>query len=245
MEGLGAYSEVVITCRGEVDPRLGYLVDIQQIDRLARETLLPRLARAMRETPGAQPGDVLADGLHEFARALPVTLVSVRWRLSPFYSVEVRMAEQGTALLRQTFDFAASHRLHCHDLSDEENRRLFGKCNNPNGHGHNYQVQACVEVPVGGTRPLRLSDLERLVDETIIRRFDHKNLNEDVPEFRHPGGVNPSVENIAKVSYELLDAAMRGSGAGGRLRSITVWETDRTSAVYPAGTGESGAPGGR
>jgi 6-pyruvoyltetrahydropterin/6-carboxytetrahydropterin synthase len=73
------------------------------------------------------------------------------------------------------------------------------------------------------------------VDETIIQRFDHKYLNVDTQEFRaEAGGLNPSVENIAKVCFDLLAPAIRRAAPGVELRSITVWETDRTSCTYPA-----------
>ncbi|MDX2132585.1 MAG: 6-carboxytetrahydropterin synthase [Planctomycetota bacterium] len=234
MDGVGAFYELAVACAGEVDPRLGYLIDIQQIDRAVRATVIPRLEEAARARPSDPPEHALAGAVPALHAALHGHVSGVCWRLSPYYSVEVRMAAPDVALLRQRFDFAASHRLHCPELSPEENRRVFGKCNNPNGHGHNYQVEPCVEVPVGQTPVLRLPELERLVEDVIIQRFDHKNLNEDAPEFRTPGGVNPSVENIAKVCFELLDRALRDAAPRVTLRSMTVWETDRTSAVYPA-----------
>ncbi|MEL6796463.1 MAG: 6-carboxytetrahydropterin synthase, partial [Planctomycetota bacterium] len=136
------------------------------------------------------------------------------------------------ALLRQQFDFAAAHRLHAPELSDEENQRVFGKCNNPSGHGHNYRIEASVAVPVnqppGG---FGLADLEELCDTLVIERFDHTHLNVDTEEFG-PRGVMPSVENIAKVIYDILAPAVGDRGA--TLRSMTVWETDRTCCTYPA-----------
>ena len=153
--------------------------------------------------------------------------------------------------IRQRFDFSASHRLHVPGLSDEENRRLFGKCNNPGGHGHNYQFEACVAVPSApdlqpvssstsprqppAPAPFTLETLERLADEAIIRRFDHKNLTTDTDEFcPERGGVNATVENIARFFHGLLEQTLRNAAPDVRLRSVTVWETDRTSACYPA-----------
>lgn len=144
-----------------------------------------------------------------------------------------------TVLMRQQFDFAAAHRLHCPHLSAEANRELFGKCNNPRGHGHNYRVEPCVELNLAGNdRPaFTLQDLERVTATTIIDRFDHTHLNEDTAEFNvEQGGLNPSVENIAKVCYGLLKPVLENEfGKNGVvLRSITVWETDKTSCTYPA-----------
>jgi 6-pyruvoyltetrahydropterin/6-carboxytetrahydropterin synthase len=169
--------------------------------------------------------------------ALRGTVAAVRWYLSPYYSVEVVKSEPSVVLLRQRFDFAASHRLHVPALSDEENRAAFGKCNNPRGHGHNYQVEPAVAVRLkDGRQPFALPQLERVVEDTIIRRFDHKHLNEDTPEFAYSGPhpVTSSVENIARVFFDLLAPAVRLASPEAELRSVTVWETDRTCSTYPA-----------
>ncbi|MEX2217327.1 MAG: 6-carboxytetrahydropterin synthase [Phycisphaerales bacterium] len=235
VRGLGRHYEIDVVCGGGVDPVTGYLVNIKDIDRAVHATAVPLIARACAERPDADPADLLPEIREGLAStALGARIRSVRWRLSPYYSVEMASQEPGTVLLRQRFDFSASHRLHSPALSEEENRRLYGKCNNPSGHGHNYQFEPCVAMPgAGGERRFALDDLERLAEETIIRRFDHKNLCADTREFAAAGGLNPSVENIARVFYDLLAPAVREAGAGAQLRSITVWETDRTSATYP------------
>lgn len=241
MRGLGRYYELDVRCRGEVDPATGYFLNIKEIDRAVRATTIPAIERACRERPGSEPADALRDLLPELNTALKGSLLSVRWRLTPYYSVEMSPASPSSiapvALLRQQFDFAAAHRLHAPDLSDEQNRAIFGKCNNPKGHGHNYRVEPCVEVPVGGSGPrFTLTDLERITAEIILNRFDHTHLNEDTREFdqRAAGGLNPSVENIAKVFFDLLGPAIERAGRHARLRSVTVWETDKTSCTYPA-----------
>ena len=133
-------------------------------------------------------------------------------------------------LLTQQFEFSASHRLHCPELSDEQNRQTFGKCNNPHGHGHNYLL----EVTVAGTPDPRtgavlpLPAFEQLVKERVIDRLDHKHLNTDTQEFRE---VNPSVENIARIIWNLLQDRV----APARLHRVRVWETAKTSAEYAGG----------
>lgn len=242
MVGLGRHYELDVRCIGEADASTGYFLNIKDIDHAARATLIPSIERACREAPGAAPQDVLARALPELdsaiRRAGQARVRGVRWRLSPYYSVEVQMGSPGpVAILRQQFEFAASHRLHCAGLSDEQNRAMFGKCNNPSGHGHNYRVEPAVEVPVGPERVdanrFTLTDLERVTAETIIKRFDHMHLNVDIPEFRTGSGLNPSVENIAKVCFELLEPALKRANPNVQLRAVTVWETEKTSCTYP------------
>lgn len=234
--GLPRFYEFEIRCIGRADPATGYLVDIKSVDAAVTASVAPLLARACSETPDAEPEQLLPEMTAALRPALPAELLSLRWRLTPYYSVEVEAARSSTVLIRQKFDFAASHRLNVPMLSEDENRALFGKCNNPAGHGHNYQVEPCIAVELGQPpeHAFTLPDLERLTDETIIRPFDHKNLNTDTREFREPGGINPSVENIASVFYHLLNAAIKAQPKKAELRSLTVWETDRTSSTYPA-----------
>lgn len=231
MLGLGAHYEVVVACRGNADPVTGYLMNINEIDRAVRGHVVPLVQQAVISKPSANPLQVLPLMLGALQGALGNSVCWVRWRLTPYYSITMNAARPDRVAIRQQFEFAASHRLHCPSLSDEENRRIFGKCNNANGHGHNYRLEPVVSVPLAppaGQMPLTLQVLERIVNDTIISRFDHKHLNLDAPEFRD---LNPSVEHIAKVCYDLLLQPIRQ--AGGELRRITVWETEKTSCVYP------------
>ncbi|MBP7936663.1 MAG: 6-carboxytetrahydropterin synthase [Phycisphaerae bacterium] len=134
--------------------------------------------------------------------------------------------------IQQSFEFSAAHRLHCATMSDEENRRVFGKCNNPNGHGHNYGLEVMVTGepdPSTGVL-LPIESLEDIVKQRVIDRLDHKHLNRDCPEF---AAVNPSVENIARTIWGLLEGRMGPA----RLKRVRVWETPKTCAEYegPAG----------
>lgn len=129
--------------------------------------------------------------------------------------------------LTQCFEFSASHRLHVASMSDEENRRIFGKCNNPRGHGHNYRVEITIsrDIPDSTGRILPLPQFEAIVKEKVIDRLDHTHLNEDVSEFE---SLNPSVENIAQVIWGLLWEAVSPA----QLRRVRVWETAKTYAEY-------------
>ena len=131
--------------------------------------------------------------------------------------------------LSQKFEFSASHRLHSPNLSAEENRQCFGKCNNPLGHGHNYEVQvtlAARDTDASGSLA-KLPQFESIVSRVVIDRFDHKNLNEEVDEFRE---LIPTVENIAMVIFRLLKPHLTHGAT--KLAAVTVWETPKTWCEY-------------
>ena len=134
----------------------------------------------------------------------------------------------------QTFEFSAAHRLHVPAMSEEENRDYFGKCNNPSGHGHNYRVEVTMagEVSNPAGRVFPLPRFEEIVRREVIDRLDHKHLNADTPEF---ADLNPSVENITRTIWQLLD----GRFAPARLRRVRVWETAKTYAEYGGETPKS------
>jgi 6-pyruvoyltetrahydropterin/6-carboxytetrahydropterin synthase len=123
--------------------------------------------------------------------------------------------------------FNAAHRVHNPALSDEENRRLFGKCNNPNWHGHNYVLDVSVAGPVDPTTGyvLDLGALKRVVEEHILSAVDHRNLNLEVEFMR---GVIPTAENIAVAFWQVLAPRV----APARLVRIVLWETPHNYVEY-------------
>jgi 6-pyruvoyltetrahydropterin/6-carboxytetrahydropterin synthase len=105
--------------------------------------------------------------------------------------------------LTRKIEFAASHRYHNPELSVEENRRIFGKCNNPHGHGHNYTLEVTIAGepdPVTGM-VLDLKDLKEILEREIMQRMDHRYLNLEVAELKDQ---IPTCENIARVIWNLL-----------------------------------------
>lgn len=125
--------------------------------------------------------------------------------------------------------FNAAHRLHNPDWDEETNRKVFGKCNNPNYHGHNYDLEVKVAGDIdprtGYVMDMKL--LKDLIDEQIIQRFDHKNLNLDTDEFR---SLNPTAENIVTVIWDILRAHLEEK----YVLSIRLYETERNYVEYPA-----------
>jgi 6-pyruvoyltetrahydropterin/6-carboxytetrahydropterin synthase len=126
--------------------------------------------------------------------------------------------------------FNAAHRLHNPEWSDEKNQKVFGKCNNPNYHGHNYnlEVKLTGEIDPATGYVYDMKMLSDLINEHVCDRFDHKNLNLDVPEFKN---LNPSAENIVVVIYEILEKAINNSEL---TLSVRLYETERNYVEYPA-----------
>lgn len=232
--GLARQYELVVHAAGTVDQRIGFFINIQDIDRIVREHAIPLIERACRERPATEPVELMGALVAGMQGHFRGALESVAWMVTPTHSIEMEAKRMDSVVIRQRFEFAASHRLYSPALSDEENRRLYGKCSSPNGHGHNYVVEPGVRVRLDprGRPTFTLDDLERLTGETVIARFDHKHLNLDAREFAQDGGVLPSVENIARVCFDLLAPGVRAAGAD--LEAVTVWETGKTSATYPA-----------
>ena len=125
--------------------------------------------------------------------------------------------------------FNAAHRLYNPAWDDATNNRIFGKCNNPNYHGHNYELivrlTGLPDPETGYVYDLKL--LSDLIDENVLQRFDHKNLNEDTVEFKD---LNPTAENIVIVIYNILREKIDNKYD----LHIRLYETERNFVEYPA-----------
>ncbi len=121
--------------------------------------------------------------------------------------------------ITRTYTFCAAHRLHTDQLPDDVNQKIFGKCNNLNGHGHNYTVQVTVQGELNTETGLvtNVSQLDQIVQDTIVARFDHQHLNFD-PAFQN---LTTTGENLARVIWGLLVKRI----PMGRLEKIGVIET--------------------
>ena len=123
--------------------------------------------------------------------------------------------------------FNAAHRLYRPDWSDEKNQTIFGKCNNPNYHGHNYELIVSVtgEINPETGYVMDLKELSDLIESEIEDAFDHKNLNLDVPEFKN---LNPTAENIVVVVWNKLRAKIIKSHD----LEVVLYETPRNFVSY-------------
>jgi 6-pyruvoyltetrahydropterin/6-carboxytetrahydropterin synthase len=128
--------------------------------------------------------------------------------------------------LGRRYHFAASHRLHTTKLSEEENSRVFGKCNNPYGHGHNYTLEVRFSGPVDPATGMiaNLADLDAFVNERVIEPFDHRSLQDDVPAFRE---LVPTTENLCTEIF----ARLRSFPAA-KLEAVRIEETSNNSFEY-------------
>ncbi len=133
------------------------------------------------------------------------------------------------AYLTRRYWFSASHRLHCDSMSPEENRSVYGKCNNPHGHGHNYALEVTVSgrVDSGTGMICNLVDLDAFVNEKILERFGHENLN-TLREFQ---GVVPTTENLCVEIYRILEEGFHFA----HVEKIRMEETMLNSFEYAGG----------
>lgn len=132
-----------------------------------------------------------------------------------------------TAVIRKEH-FNAAHRLYNSSWSNEKNDQVFGKCNNPNFHGHNYElfVKLIGEPDPETGYVYDMKKLSDIIREEITEKFDHRNLNQDVPEFI---GLNPTAENIARVIWEKLRVRIDPKYD----LKVTLYETERNFVEYP------------
>ena len=137
------------------------------------------------------------------------------------------MSNKPQVTVTRRLHFSAAHRVHNPAMSDEENRSVFGKCNNPNWHGHNY----ILDVSVTGTLDERtgyvidLSRVKQIVEERVIQHVDHRNLNLEVDFMR---GIIPTTENVVVAFWRELEPAL----APARLTKLVLWETVNNHVEY-------------
>ncbi|XP_069012328.1 6-pyruvoyl tetrahydrobiopterin synthase [Embiotoca jacksoni] len=142
-------------------------------------------------------------------------------------SCESSSEAERVGFITRAQSFSACHRLHSIHLSDEENKTIYGKCNNPNGHGHNYKVEVTVRGKIDRVTGMvmNLTDLKRSIEEVIMTHLDHKNLDKDVPYF---ATVTSTTENLAVYIWD----GMVKSLPPNMLYEIKIHETDNNIIVY-------------
>jgi 6-pyruvoyltetrahydropterin/6-carboxytetrahydropterin synthase len=137
-----------------------------------------------------------------------------------------------TASLTRRVLFSAAHRYRRPEWSEEKNSSTFGACSWPNYHGHNYSCDVTVTGPIDDTTGflIDLGELDRILDSEVMTRFDHRNINLEVPEFAD-GKLIPSGENLARFVFEKVQARLSGKAEVSR---VTIAEDTTLSSTYEA-----------
>jgi 6-pyruvoyltetrahydropterin/6-carboxytetrahydropterin synthase len=217
-----------VEVEGIPNPANGMVVNIKRIDEILREKIVSALDQRS-----------INDEVSEFTEIAPTLenlLLYIRDRLTSAGVLPPECRLTGIRLeempgfygeldqnmkLTRTYEFAASHRLDAPHLSRETNLDLYGKCNNPAGHGHNYILEVTVE---GSPDPQSgmicdLGAIDEVVNREVVDRYDHKHLNEDLPEF---AGIIPSSEIVVQEIYQRLNGKLPA-----KLERVRLWETAR------------------
>lgn len=123
--------------------------------------------------------------------------------------------------------FSSAHRLHSPQLSDDENKQVFGKCNNPKGHGHNYEIEVILRMGIDPRTgmAMNLVELKRILETEFVERVDHKHLDEDVDWFKT---LPSTAENIAVVAWRVLEPHF----SKGALHEVRIRETENNVVIY-------------
>jgi len=219
---------------GEVDAATGMVVNLAEMKRELRARVIEPWEGLCLDGSGGAPDlrtpERLARGIWTAlgGRLAGCALRRIRLVDEPRETVEYRGGQNVDVTRR--YEFSAAHRLHAAGLGEDENRRVFGKCNNPAGHGHNYVLEVTLRGEPGPSGELaRAADVDRAVNEAVVDRWDHRNLNEDLEEFAH---VNPTAEEIARVAWHRLAGALADVAGGARLHRVRLLETARNHVEY-------------
>lgn len=222
------------TVEGPIDPKTGYLCNIKILDKLLRDAVAGTLRlNSSNNSSQELTAESFLLTLVAQCRELwqhPAALIGLELDVSPFVTWRITMESNPMISMTEQFEFSAAHRLHCDELTVEQNREIFGKCNLPGGHGHNYVVAVTVSRSDIGSdgQVIDVDQFESTVNRLVIDRLDHKNLNSDEPHFKT---VNPTVENIAVAIHGWLDKQFGDA----TLEKVRIYETPKTWAEYPMG----------
>ncbi|MBX3096004.1 MAG: 6-carboxytetrahydropterin synthase [Fimbriimonadaceae bacterium] len=217
-----------VSTRGTTDPENGMVVNIKWIDDTLQERVVQRFDQKsindeVEAFTNVSPTlENLLMYFYESLRDLPGAVELTHLRLDETPLLYGEWTPEMLTLTR-TFEFAASHRLHAHTLSAAENERLFGKCNRPHGHGHNYVLEVTVSGQPDATTGMicPLDELDQVIEERVIERYDHRNLDLDLPELQ---GKCTTSEVVAQAIYDQLEGHLPA-----RLERVRLYETARSA----------------
>lgn len=217
-----------VSAAGPVDPENGMVVNIKWIDDVLQSEVVSKFDQKsindeVSEMSGRVPSlENLLDSFRTKLAELPgnVQLRALKLEETPLLYGEWN-SEDDMLTVTRVYEFAASHRLSVPQLSEDENRKLFGKCTNPHGHGHNYVLEVTVtgpQDPVTGF-VCDLDKLDAIVEKEIVDRYDHHNLDLDIPEL---SGQNTTSEVVATAIFDRLVGVLPWT-----LKRVRLFETAR------------------
>jgi 6-pyruvoyltetrahydropterin/6-carboxytetrahydropterin synthase len=223
------YSLTVFYC-GAPGAEDGMIVNISELKPIIAGVLAPLDGAFLSELPAFQDRPPTAENLVNFLWSqFPHALaggVLTRLCLQETRDFWVEKFPD-TMRVTKKYEFAAAHRLHAPSLSGEENYARYGKCNNPSGHGHNYNLEVTVEGTPDADSGVLLSPqtFDDIVEQEVFARFDHKHLNVDCPEFAH---LIPTSENLARVIFDVLQKRINALGCENvHLAKVGLHETQK------------------
>jgi 6-pyruvoyltetrahydropterin/6-carboxytetrahydropterin synthase len=226
--GLALFFSLWVELKDNANKDTGFVVNVSDIDKIVRNKAVGIFDKFVKSHPNnsfEQIGQLLGKVWQTIEKDfLPVKLNYLAVELMPARKLAIKEREGNMLYFSEKFEFSASHTLWNKKFSDDKNSKVFGKCANKCGHGHNYIVEVTVKKPTKG-KALKADEFEKIVEKEFIRTVDHKNLNADVPYFKK---VNPTVENIAEFAFKKLSNKFKPF----ELHCVTVWENDRTFCSY-------------
>jgi 6-pyruvoyltetrahydropterin/6-carboxytetrahydropterin synthase len=240
-DGLSFFFALWVELKGSANKDTGFVVNVSDIDKIVRDKavgsfdeFIKNKFKLKEQINFEQIGQLLSNVWQIVEKDfLPAKINSLTVELTPARKLAIKENGGDMLYFSEKFEFAASHTLWNDKFSDDENFKVFGKCANKSGHGHNYILEVTIKKSSqqsrdsngAGGNPLKAGDFERIVQEHFIQIVDHKNLNTDVAYFKK---TNPTVENIAQFAFNSLKDKLKPL----ELDCITVWENDRTFCTY-------------
>ena len=207
--GHGHDYEAEFTFGGQVDPRTGLVLNLDEVKGLLRAVIEPLDLSNLNYDHDALAGPAPTSErlVRHLWRELEggagrCGLTRILLHESRARNIEYN-GDDSMVYVTRSVEFNAAHRLHSIKLSDEENLRIFGKCNNPHGHGHNYELAVTVRGPVDEKTGMviDMGRFDDILQQEVVDRYDHRHLNRDLEEFRT---VNPTSEEMLRVIWGRL-----------------------------------------
>ena len=231
-EGLSIFFELSVELDSKVDPDTGFIVNVVEIDHKVRKYAVPVFVSKVKEKFCSAKHidffsiiEILFSAKERLENKFGnASIKKLCLKLNPFRKITITSEDSDMVFFSEKFEFAATHKLWNSNFTEEQNLKVFGKCANPTGHGHNYVIEVTIKIPLS-EKEFAIGDFEKIIDNELISLIDHKNLNLDIGHFKK---ITPTIENIAVFAWDKLT----GKFPKQLLHCVTVWETDKTSCSY-------------